>query len=65
MHGMDHAMGPAPFGESDVTYPHFLVNGRVPAAPAGYTARPGPRLRLRVVNAAPTPSSRSRSADTG
>lgn len=35
----------------DVRYPHFVLNGRVPAAPAGYQGRPGIRLRLRIVNA--------------
>ena len=45
-------MGPAPFGSGDVTYPHFLVNGRVATAPQTFSARPGQRLRLRVINAA-------------
>ncbi|GAA2678644.1 multicopper oxidase family protein [Streptomyces lunalinharesii] len=35
----------------DVKYPHYLVNGRVPAAPATYRGKPGRRLRLRIVNA--------------
>jgi len=35
----------------DVRYPHFLLNGRLPAAPASYRGRPGSRLRLRLVNA--------------
>jgi FtsP/CotA-like multicopper oxidase with cupredoxin domain len=35
----------------DVTYPHFVLNGRLPAAPAAYRGRPGTRLRLRLVNA--------------
>ncbi|MEV4020323.1 multicopper oxidase family protein [Nonomuraea angiospora] len=35
----------------DVYYPHFLINGRVPAAPETFTARPGARLRIRLINA--------------
>lgn len=36
----------------DVTYPHFLVNGRLPSAPATYHGKPGTRLRIRIINAA-------------
>ncbi|MEV7508941.1 multicopper oxidase family protein [Streptomyces sp. NPDC090085] len=35
----------------DVAYPHYLVNGRVPEDPSVFTARPGDRIRLRIVNA--------------
>jgi multicopper oxidase len=35
----------------DVAYPHYLVNGRVPADPARFDAKPGDRIRLRIVNA--------------
>lgn len=35
----------------DVRYPHFVLNGRLPAAPASYRGRAGARLRLRIVNA--------------
>jgi FtsP/CotA-like multicopper oxidase with cupredoxin domain len=35
----------------DVTYPHMLANGRVPAAPATFAAKPGQRVRLRLINA--------------
>jgi FtsP/CotA-like multicopper oxidase with cupredoxin domain len=35
----------------DVTYPHFLVNGRVPADPEVRDYRAGQRIRLRVINA--------------
>ena len=53
MGGMDHGMGEAPWGAAgDVTYPHFLVNGRPPADPDVLAARPGQRVRLRFVNAA-------------
>lgn len=36
----------------DVDYPHYLVNGRTPEAPATLRARPGQRVRVRLVNAA-------------
>ncbi|MET9466311.1 multicopper oxidase family protein [Streptomyces sp. NPDC006544] len=35
----------------DVAYPHYLVNGRTPEDPSVFTARPGDRIRLRVINA--------------
>ncbi|MCB5170031.1 multicopper oxidase family protein [Streptomyces bambusae] len=35
----------------DVAYPHYLVNGRTPEDPAVFTARPGDRIRIRIVNA--------------
>ena len=35
----------------DVTYPYFLVNGRGRADPESWTARPGQRVRLRLINA--------------
>ncbi|MBU3995855.1 MAG: multicopper oxidase family protein, partial [Actinobacteria bacterium] len=35
----------------DVFYPHYLINGRPPADPETYTARPGTRVRLRMINA--------------
>jgi len=38
-------------GAGDVIYPHYLANGRVPAAPVTLTAKPGQRVRLRLVNA--------------
>jgi len=36
----------------DVRYPYYLVNGRIAAAPETFTAKPGQRIRLRVINAA-------------
>jgi len=36
----------------DVTYPHMLANGRVPAAPTTFGGKPGQRIRLRLINAA-------------
>ncbi|MBC7559708.1 MAG: multicopper oxidase family protein [Dermatophilaceae bacterium] len=38
-------------GAGDIVYPHYLANGRVPAAPVTLTARPGQRARLRLINA--------------
>ncbi|NRQ39914.1 multicopper oxidase domain-containing protein, partial [Nonomuraea sp. NN258] len=35
----------------DVYYPHFLINGRVPAAPETFTVKPGARVRIRLINA--------------
>ena len=35
----------------DVAYPHYLINGRLPSAPAVYQGRAGSRLRLRLINA--------------
>ncbi len=57
MEGMDHSggmghMGEPPFGPGgDVTYPHYLINGRVPTAPRTFRSRSGRRVRLRVINA--------------
>ncbi|GLP82040.1 multicopper oxidase family protein [Mycobacterium antarcticum] len=36
----------------DVSYPFYLANGRIPAAPTTFTARPGQRIRVRIINAA-------------
>ncbi|WP_232505119.1 multicopper oxidase family protein [Acidipropionibacterium acidipropionici] len=58
MGGMDHgAMGSStgaqPWGDAgDVTYPYFLLNGKVPAAPDTFAAKPGQKVRLRIINAA-------------
>jgi FtsP/CotA-like multicopper oxidase with cupredoxin domain len=38
-------------GAGDIVYPHYLANGRVPAAPVTLTAKPGQRARLRLINA--------------
>ncbi|MDI6407768.1 multicopper oxidase family protein [Streptomyces albus] len=35
----------------DVKYPHYLVNGRVAEDPETFRARPGDRIRIRLVNA--------------
>ncbi|RYC03810.1 multicopper oxidase family protein [Nocardioides zhouii] len=43
--------GNPPFGDAgDVTYPHYLINGRVPTAPDTLCAKPGQRVRLRIIN---------------
>jgi FtsP/CotA-like multicopper oxidase with cupredoxin domain len=45
--------GTPPFGEAgDITYPYFLINGRVATAPETHLAQPGQRIRLRIINAA-------------
>ena len=59
MGGMDHGsmmggMGMSSSllgGAGDITYPHYLVNGRTPEAPVTLTGRPGQRVRIRFVNA--------------
>ncbi|MYT27122.1 multicopper oxidase domain-containing protein [Streptomyces sp. SID7760] len=35
----------------DVAYPHYLVNGRTAQDPSVFTAKPGARIRIRIVNA--------------
>jgi multicopper oxidase len=35
----------------DVSNPYYLNNGRIPAAPTTFTARPGQRVRIRIINA--------------
>jgi FtsP/CotA-like multicopper oxidase with cupredoxin domain len=61
MAGMDHeaampdqAKASTPLGDDtgDIRYPLYLVNGRQARAPATVAARPGDRVRLRIVNAA-------------
>jgi len=59
MHDMDSMPGMSGMGSStllggdagDVMYPYYLVNGRIPAAPTTFTAKPGQRLRIRIINA--------------
>ena len=57
--GMNHdmggmgGMGRSPLGDvGDIAYPHYLINGRVPAAPLSLTAKPWQRARIRIINAA-------------
>lgn len=35
----------------DVTYPYYLINGRIPEAATTFRAKPGQRIRLRIINA--------------
>ena len=54
-HGMDMPVKPSgPLGDDtgDIRYPLYLVNGRRAASSATLSARPGERVRLRIVNAA-------------
>ncbi|GAA3024097.1 multicopper oxidase family protein [Gordonia defluvii] len=56
MGGMDHSsmpgMSSSRLGDAgDVVYPHYLINGRIPAAPTEFRAKPGQRIRLRIINA--------------
>lgn len=34
----------------DIDYPYYLINGRIPAAPTTFNARPGQRIRIRFIN---------------
>ncbi|HTY31372.1 multicopper oxidase family protein [Mycobacterium sp.] len=34
----------------DITYPYYLINGRIPAAPTSFSAKPGQRIRIRFIN---------------
>jgi FtsP/CotA-like multicopper oxidase with cupredoxin domain len=47
MAGMSEGMSDA----GDVAYPAYLANGRLPTAPTTFAARPGQRVRLRMINA--------------
>jgi multicopper oxidase len=50
--GMGEGMSsPVLGGAGDIAYPHYLANGRVPAAPVTLTAKPGQRAKLRLINA--------------
>lgn len=35
----------------DVDYPYYLINGRTPDDPSQFVAKPGDRIRLRIINA--------------
>jgi FtsP/CotA-like multicopper oxidase with cupredoxin domain len=35
----------------DISYPYYLINGRIPAAATTFTAKPGQRVRIRIINA--------------
>ncbi|BBZ47719.1 multicopper oxidase family protein [Mycobacterium parmense] len=34
----------------DIPYPYYLINGRIPAAPTTFGARPGQRIKVRLIN---------------
>jgi multicopper oxidase len=34
----------------DIAYPYYLINGRIPTAPATFNAKPGQRIRIRFIN---------------
>ncbi|MFE2086154.1 multicopper oxidase family protein [Streptomyces sp. NPDC059460] len=34
----------------DVDYPYYLINGRIPKDPTTFTAKPGDRIRMRIIN---------------
>lgn len=49
---MDESMQSALLGGAgDIDYPHYLINGRTPESPATLTAKPGDRVRIRIINA--------------
>jgi hypothetical protein len=70
--GMDNTPGMSGVGKSDllggdaedISYPYYLINGRFPAASTTFTAKPGQRIRIRIINAGSTPRSGSRLAGT-
>ncbi|WP_308204898.1 multicopper oxidase family protein [Mycobacterium barrassiae] len=35
----------------DISYPYYVINGRIPAAATTFNAKPGNRVRIRIVNA--------------
>ncbi len=51
MMGM-HGGGMGGMDAGDVDYPLYLINGRAPADPDVLQAKPGQRMRLRIINAA-------------
>ena len=34
----------------DIAYPYYLINGRIPAAPTTFNAKPAQRIRIRFIN---------------
>lgn len=36
----------------DVSYPYYIINGRIPSAATVFNAKPGQRIRIRIINAA-------------
>ena len=52
MGGMGGMGGMGAMESGDVTYPLYLVNGRPKNDPEIFTAKPGERIRLRIINSA-------------
>lgn len=52
MGGMGQDNGTFGLGMSDVTYPAFIANGKLPEDPEVFEAKPGQKIRIRLVNAA-------------
>ncbi|GAA0250619.1 multicopper oxidase MmcO [Saccharothrix mutabilis subsp. mutabilis] len=51
-HPVHGASSPLLGGDAgDVAHPHHLINGRVPTAPVTFAAKPGERVRIRLINA--------------
>ncbi len=73
MGGMGGGMGETGAGGStllggdpgDVTYPYYVINGRIPDAPTSFRAKPGQRIRLRIINAGVDTAFRVAWAGTG
>ena len=38
-------------GAGDITYPHYLINGKTPDAPTTLSGKPRERVRIRIINA--------------
>lgn len=36
----------------DIAYPYYLINGRIPASPTTFDAKPGQRIHIRFINTA-------------
>lgn len=36
----------------DIAYPYYLINGRIPEAATTFNAKPGQRIRIRIINTA-------------
>jgi FtsP/CotA-like multicopper oxidase with cupredoxin domain len=52
MSGMGETLtSPILGGAGDISYPHYLANGRVPAGAETFHAKPGQKIRLRLINA--------------
>ncbi len=52
MGGQGGGMGMGGMDGGDVAYPLYLINGRVPRDPDVLTAKPGQKVRIRIINSA-------------